>query len=437
MKIIDDILSSITGNAKARISDPFIGTFVCSWLVCNWNHLSLLFWGEGKPSQRINTFFDYLTTTPIWGWNYLFAIPFLIAFFYLFVFPWISFSINFVQHWANERLHKQSIEIDLITINNQKKLNAEKLKADPDKQFLEQLVQQDIEKRTLILEHLRHRTIRFEAKSTEAKAKVKEQEAKKQEAENRERISQLDLEKKTKQAELERIRFENDSAKARATHASNRFPSTYYLLSKIEESLSEDGIYVSLKTLGSIVAVLFGYESFEVLLNDKNFNNETLAKVNYIYYDDELAKRLEQIVLDENSENEDFSADLIFDHLEMLFNDVPFKLIDGDNLAEECKEEFERYPFDIFDGDGVSGAIAESNTIFETVEDVNLESFNFDNGFYAEISANASGDHYREEGVLGRSMSVSITMQCDVLAGRFGLGSIEQGEINGTLDEIN
>ncbi|HDR1969948.1 TPA: hypothetical protein QCD36_002836, partial [Enterobacter hormaechei] len=284
--------------------------------------------------------------------------------------------------------------------------------------------------------HLKERSSRLEQKALEAKSKLKEQEALTQEALNKENISKLDLEKKRKQTDLERLRFENDSAKARATHASNRFPSAYYLIREIDKSLRQDNICISLNALSLIVASLFGYEDFESLLNDKNFNNETLGKVKYVYIDDELAKRLELIVEEENSDNEDFTADYVFEHLESLFDGIPFKLISGDLLAEECKDEFERQPFNIFDGEGVSGAIAMSNTIFETVEDVNLESYNFNEGFQAELSAVASGEYRNEAGVPGRTMSVSITMQCDVLVGKFGLGDIEEGIINGTLDDF-
>ncbi|MES3436540.1 hypothetical protein [Citrobacter freundii] len=437
MKIIDDIISSIAGNAKTRINDPFLGTFICSWVVCNWNYLSLLFWGDGKASERISAFRNYLSETPILGWNYIFIIPFVIASFYLFLFPWLSFLINFFQHWANKKLHEQAIDVELTKINQQEKLNKEKLKANPNKQFLEQLVQQDIDKRSEILEHLKQRTSRLESKSLEAKEKAKEQEAKTQEAENKASSAALDLEKKNNQAELERMKFESDSAKARATRASNRFPSAYFLMLKIEESLNEDDIKISIKSLGEIVSTLFGYESFEALLDDNKFNNENLEKVKYIYYDNELAKRLEQIVLNEDSENEDFTADMIFNHFEILFEKEPFKLISGDSLAEECRDEFENNPYDIFNHEGVSGAIAESNTHFDNIEDINIEYFDFNEGFHTELSANASGEHYREEGVPGRDMSISIKMQCNVLVGKFGLSSIEISDANGTLDEYD
>jgi hypothetical protein len=437
LKIIEDLCSAIAGNAKTRINDPFIGTFICSWIVCNWNNLALLFWGEGKAEERISAFYIYLSQTPFWEFNRLFFVPLLIALFYLFVFPWVSLLIKFFQHWANEKLHQQAVGRELTQITQKEELNKAKLRADPSKKFLSQIVQQEIDKKEEILEHVRQRSERLKARVQEAKEALKEQEAKRKEQEAQTKSSQLDLEKKEKQAELDKIRFETDSAKARATLASHRFPSAYLLMSKIEASLKEDGFVVSLNTTGKIVAALFGYDNFESLLDDKKFNNETLDQVKYVYYDDELAKRLEQIVLDEDSENEDFSADMIFGHFEMLFEGEPFELVTGERLAEYAKEEIENDPHDILNCDGTSGAIAESDTIFEYVEDISIEHFDFGNGFYTELSVSASGEHRREKGVPGRSMTVSIKMECPLLVGKYGLGAIEQGNISGSLDEFD
>ncbi|WP_251847195.1 hypothetical protein [Enterobacter hormaechei] len=435
MKFLDDIISSIAGNAKTRINDPFIGTFFCTWIACNWNHLALLFWGEGKVTERINAFYGYLYETPLLKLNYIFMIPFLITLFYLLIFPWGAVAINFIQRWASEKLHGQAVDIELAKINQQKKLNKEKLLSDPDKQFLEQLAQLDIDKRNEIQEHLRQRGARLAAKALEASEKAKEQMLKTQDAENKEKVSALELEKKTNQAELERIRFESSTAKARATLASHRFPSAYFLILKIEESLKNDGIKISLQSLSNIVSVLFGYEDFEELLADKNFNNETLDKIEFIYYDDELAKRLEEILLEEDSENEDLTSDMLFEHFEIIFDDLNFSLVSGDDLAEKCKETFENNRYNVFNTEGLSGAIAESDTVFDEIEDINIEQFEFDNGFYTELSAHASGSHYKEEGVSGRSMSVYIQMKSSVLIGKFGLGSIEEGDVSGTLDD--
>ncbi|MGJ3352090.1 hypothetical protein [Providencia sp. Je.9.19] len=435
MKIIDDICSSITGNAKTRIKDPFIGTFICSWILCNWYYLSLLFWGDGTVPERVSAFYLYLSVTPIWGWNYIFFIPFFISLFYLFAFPWISLLVKYCQHWADEKLHSQAIDVERIEISQKKELNKDKLLANPNKQFLEQLVQHDIDKRNEIITHLKQRTTRLDAKALEAKEKSKEQEERAKEAENKSKMLALELEKKNNQAELERGQFEVNSAKIRAAKASHQFPSAYYLISKIDESLRQDEINISIKTLGNIVATLFGYENMESLLEDDSFNNEIIDKVEYVYYDEELARRLEKIVLDEESDNEDFSADMIFDHLQMLFEEEPFKLITGDSLAENCMEKFENNPYYVLDHEGTSSAMAESNTYFEDIDDIHIVDFDFDsdNGFSVELSATASGTHYKEQDIGGRNMTISITMKCELLVGKYGLGSIEEDSVSGSL----
>ncbi|ENM3990708.1 cell envelope integrity protein TolA [Vibrio cholerae] len=437
MKLVDDIFSSIVGSAKTRVSDPFIGTFVCSWVVCNWNYLALLAWGEGNATERVSAFYIYLTQTPIFGWNSLFVFPFLIALFYLFVFPWLSFVVKFMQRQVNDKLHQQAVDIELIKVSQQEKLNMAKLKADPDKQFLEQLVQHDIDRKNEILEHIRQRTVRFAAKANEALSREKEQDAKAKEAENNTQISKLELDKKVKQFELDKVRFESNSAKARATLASHRFPSAYFLMSQVEGSLRQDGVQLSLKASGEIIAVLFGYESFEELLSDENFCNDSLAEVKYVYYDSELAKGLEKIVLDERSENENLSANLIFDHLQMLFEGEPFELVTSDLLEEYSRDKVENSQYELLNGDGVSGAIAESDTIFEYIDDIHVDSSTFDNGFSSKIIASASGEHRRESGIPGRTMTISLEMKSNVIVGKYGLGAIEEGQVIGSLDDFD
>lgn len=92
---------------------------------------------------------------------------------------------------------------------------------------------------------------------------------------------------------------------------------------KIDGSLREDNINISLNSLGGIIAAVFGYSDIDEVLNDERFNNEVVGEVNYIYYDDELAKRLDFVVQDESLDNDLFSASDIFNHLEYLFEDIP------------------------------------------------------------------------------------------------------------------
>ncbi|WP_340611442.1 cell envelope integrity protein TolA [Xenorhabdus bharatensis] len=314
-------------------------------------------------------------------------------------------------------------------------MKAEQLKANPNKPFLEQLVQLDIDKRNEVQQHIKLRTSRLEARK-------KEQEAKKQTAENEASVSKLNLESKNRQAEsekqraeLDRERFQSETAKIREGAASLRFPSAYFLMLKIEESLNEDDIHISLKTLGEIVAALFGYESFDKLLDDKNFNNETLEKIEYVCYDDLLAKRLDNIVLDEGSDNEYFSADLIFDCFNILCEDKNFKFITSNDLKKLCLEYAETQQYNILQDEGLSKPIAMSDTTIENIDDIYIDSTIFDDKFIiVTLAAKASGYHRSEEGVPGRTITASIEMQCDLLVGKYGLSSITQ-KVSWNLDD--
>lgn len=438
MKLIEDFCSSIAGTAKTRVSDPFIGTFIFSWFVCNWNYVALLFWGEGNATERVGAFYIYLSRTSILGWNSLFVFPFLVTLFYLFAFPWSSLYVKRIQKSVNDKLHQQAVEIEEEKVAQQESLSKARLRADPDKQFLEQLVQQEIDKRNEILDHIKQRTVRIEAKANEALSQEKEQEAKTKEAQSNAKAMELELDKKTKQAELERVRFESNSAKARATLASHRFPVAYFLMLKIEESLKQDGVYISLKCSGEIISALFGYKNFDDLLADEKFNNDVLEDVQYIFYDDnELAKKLEKIVVDEESKNEDFSSELLFDHLQMLFEGEPFELVTLDTLAEYSKKLIEDDPYEFLNSDGTAGAIAESNTIYDHVDDLQLKTFDFDDGFFAEITGSASGHHKAYLDMSGRTMDINIEIRSEALIGQFGLGPLESISFNGTLEEFD
>lgn len=437
-KMLEDIWSSVIGNTKTRINDPFIGTFLCTWVLCNWNYLALLFWGEGSAVERISAFYIFLTQTTVleFGWNSLLTTPLAITLFYLFAFPWLSLLIKSVQRKAIDKLHEQAVGIETSKATQQLTLNKEVLKANPDKPFLEQMVKQDLEKKEEVLKHLRLRTERFTAKAEQAQERLKEQEANTREAESRADIANVDKDKKIKQVELDKLNFSVNTAKAKAAKASHRYPSAYYFMSKISTSLKNDGVYISVETSGEIVAALFGYDSFEHLLADKDFNNESLADVKYIYYDEDLSTHLETVVQQYESHNEDVTSDLIFDHLMELFDADPIELVALDRLEQYAVEKIEEDPYSFVHEEGLSGAIAESNTTFEDFEDIHTTGADYDDGFVAEIQLSASGSHYRDSDVPGRTMTITVDVQANVIIGKYGLTSLQVGEANGTLDEF-
>ncbi|QFG31703.1 hypothetical protein F6476_22265 [Pseudomonas umsongensis] len=431
MKILEDIWSSMSGNARTKINDPFIGAFVASWVACNWNHLAILIWGDGKPSERINTLHTYLTDSPLLALNSILVLPALFAFLYVFIFPWLSLLFKSIQKAVNDRLHRQAINIELEKLRQQEDLNKLKLRSNPDKQFLTQMVQLDIDSKTEQLELLRIERFLSKERAEEATAKAAE-------AKGKANIVQLDEASKQRHAEIERERFNVNSAKVRAALASHRFPSAYRFMSLIEQSVKLDGVSLSLTATGEVVAAIFGYDNFQALIDDEKFNNISFSNVEYIYYESaDLALKLEKVVLREKSENEDLTSDLLFDHVLTVFGDLPYKLLTKDDLEEICVSFFEDNRYAILEEEGVSGAIAESDTIFEEVELESVESVEFDDGINAVIDASARGSHRKDAEIPGRSMSISIEVKSTVQVGKYALGAFEFVEVNGSLDDFH
>jgi hypothetical protein len=429
MKILEDIWSSMSGNAKTKINDPFIGAFATSWVACNWNHLAILIWGDGSASERINTLHTYLTDSPLLAFNSILVLPVLFTLFFIFIFPWFSLLFKSIQKAVNDLLHRQAIDVELEKLKQQEDLNKLKLRSNPDKQFLAQMVQFDIDSKAEKLELLKVERLLLKEKAEEASANAAG-------AKSKANIVQLDEASKQRHAEIERERFNVNSAKLRAALASHRFPSAYRFMSLIEQSVKLDGVSLSLTAAGEIVAAVFGYETFQELIYDEGFNNDTFSDVEYVYYEStDLARKLEKIVLSEQSDNEDLTSDLLFDHVLTVFEGLPYQLLSKEDLEEICVSFFEENRYSILEEEGVSGAIAESDTIFDEVEFGSVESVEFDDGVTAVIDASATGSHRKDAEIPGRTMSISIEIKSTVQVGKYALGAFEFVDVNGSLDD--
>ncbi|RBP79592.1 hypothetical protein EBI01_15335 [Marinomonas rhizomae] len=424
MKILGDFFSSIIGNTKTRIRDPFIGTFFISWIICNWNYLAILLWGEESLTQRVKDFHRYITSSDFFELNSIFFLPLIISTVYLFLFPWLSFIIKHLQIVANNKLHKQAVDIDLSQIIQQEKLNKAKLRADPDKTFLAQSVQIDLDRKKHISEQCELRTSRFKAKNKEAIARAEEAESKKN-------IAALDESKKKNQADLERQKFNVSSAELRSTLSSHRFPSAFLFISSLSESFEEDGITLSLNTLCNVVTAIFGYDSFQLLLEDKKFDNESLSNVKYIFYDESiLANKLDEI---SSYENKNITSEMLFSNIQIIFEDLPYKFVNIEELTQLSIELCENNSFDLLESDEVCGTMAESDTIYDEVYIEGAESPDFNDGFTVSVKASASGSHRKEDGIPGRDMNIVAEVYSKARVGKFGLGELEIGDISSNL----
>lgn len=115
------------------------------------------FFGEGKPSERINSFYLYLTTTDLFSFNAILILPLIFALFYLFIFPWASLFVKACLKVVNDKLYNQAISAELYRVRQQEDLNKARLLSDPDKQFIGQSVQSDLDRKSEILKHMKDR----------------------------------------------------------------------------------------------------------------------------------------------------------------------------------------------------------------------------------------------------------------------------------------
>lgn len=445
MKFLDDIMQSISGSTKTKVEDPFIGAFIGSWIICNWNHLALLVWGDGTAAERINALGKHFKEMDIIGFNSILIIPLIMTGLFLFAFPWVSFCLKFLQKFANERLHQQAVSIEINKVQKQEALNRQRLLADPEKEFLGENLKLDIQRRKELIEQLKLRTSRFmkklevaTAKAAEAKAELEANAAVAVEARSRANLAELEEEKKRATAELEKQKFGLASAQLKSAQASNRFPSVYGLMHTIEESLKDDEIYLSLDGLGEIVAMIFGYKNFHALVHDENFNNKTLAQVFYIYYDrEDFALTLESIVQSEGARNENLDAETLFDHVISILENSEFKLLSKDEVEEVCRDICENMKDDLMESDEFSARIAESDTIYDDIEISDLEDIKFDDGLSVTFSGSASGTHRKEFDIPGRDIEFSIEIKSPVVVGTRGMGNFERSEVLANLADYD
>lgn len=429
MQVLDDIWSSIKGNAKTRVKDPVIGAFVVSWGFCNWDKLALLFWGTDKVDLRIAELTNSMSviTKPslLWTDLDLVIIPGILALTYLFALPWLSLWVKKKQDTAVLSQHSHAIDLDIKRANEQKELNKAVLRTNPEKEFLAEEVRLDqqrekerLERRNKIKEYIDQK-----AKAAKADADVKSTQAEKE---------LLALESKKRQDDNEKLRFNAQTTVHKATMASSRFPAAYQLMDMLSKSLREDGIVLSLEGLSNTVATLFGYSDAKEMMDDESFSNEGLNEVKYLYHDSSfLAKRLDQIVKSEESDNEDLSGEMLFDHLQgILEKNYPFELLSDESLAEKISESVNENSYDILGSDELSGPMAETDTVFEEIE-LGIDDFGFDTAFEVTMSGDASGHHRKESDVPGHDLSVQVVATCNPTIGKFGLSDY-QLEISGS-----
>lgn len=125
-----DIFLSVFKTSEERLKNPFIGTFILSFIALNWKSFSILLFSDKKIEDRIN----YITSNYSCVENLL-IYPLLISILYIVLLPylmWLFESITFKSYKErNQNLYKNK----LIDLNGKKsiaqsEIELENLKAD-------------------------------------------------------------------------------------------------------------------------------------------------------------------------------------------------------------------------------------------------------------------------------------------------------------------
>lgn len=86
---IKEILSSLKKTSTERISNPFYGVFIVTWLVYNWEGVAIMLFSDMKMQERVR----FINS----AYPFMYILPFCTAVFLTFVLPWCTEKITFFQ----------------------------------------------------------------------------------------------------------------------------------------------------------------------------------------------------------------------------------------------------------------------------------------------------------------------------------------------------
>lgn len=135
--MVDDINKSFWKNLNERISSPFYGAFIISWLFWNWKVWYVTFFIDSnlllqeKGVLKINYIISIYASETIWSFilsfSHLIIFPFLSAWFFIYIFPKMTckFYAKSLETENENKLTKIKKNEEFLIVTG-KKLEAEK-----------------------------------------------------------------------------------------------------------------------------------------------------------------------------------------------------------------------------------------------------------------------------------------------------------------------
>lgn len=111
LEFIKEIVASLRKTSTERISNPFYGVFIMTWLAFNWEAVAIILFSDLPMQERVR----FINS----AYSLIFLYPLLFAIFLTFILPWCTEKITFFQSKSISRTSS------LLAIRKKKMLTAD------------------------------------------------------------------------------------------------------------------------------------------------------------------------------------------------------------------------------------------------------------------------------------------------------------------------
>lgn len=430
---IKDIWGSITNNINSRLASPFFGAFLVSWVLCNWDKLALLFFGMQSVDSRISVFQDSIAWISIGHENSVSTIwwPLAISSIYMFLSPYLHIAIQQVQKHSAGLRYSLTVDQDVDKEDARGRLVKAKAKANLQNKVAEDEVRAEIENSVAETKKLQEDAAAAEARKNLIREKYLEAQEKVKELKLANEVLARKEAKKYQDSEKATFAFEKSKAEHKNELLTLQFPLAYQYMDTLSDSLHDDDWRCSLSNLSAIIATVFGYQSFDKLINDESFSAKNIKKIKYLSYDSEvLFDCLNGVIESENEEH--YESTWLFEHIQMSLDQYSLQLRDLDSVAEEAIEElWDAVYSEMLEADAVNSEMAITNAHFDDVDDLHKVSHRWvsGDGLYIKYSCTLSGTNDPDKMFYGDTIYVDFEVKHPLVIGDSGLGKYEMYDV--------
>lgn len=123
-----ELLQTFFKTTEERLKNPFIGTFITSWLLFNWKAIVFFVLSSKDVEERI-TYIE-CNFSDIW---FVLIFPLSSCVFYVLILPYLNLAIDSLLRYSNNKRNLILIENQKVLIENKKLLSIEEIKLEEAK----------------------------------------------------------------------------------------------------------------------------------------------------------------------------------------------------------------------------------------------------------------------------------------------------------------